>query len=66
MAYTTKQLADLEAAIAEGVLEVEYDGRKTKYRSLKDMRSLRDEMRAALGHTEKGHNRRVVQYRRGT
>jgi len=66
MAYTSKQLADLEAAIAEGALEVEYDGKKTRYRSLEHMRSIRDEIRASLGITTKGRTRRVASYKRGT
>lgn len=37
MAYTQAQLDALDAALAAGVLTVEYDGRRTTYRSQQDM-----------------------------
>ena len=38
MIYSTQQLADLRAAIAEGVLKVRFsDGRELTYRSLAEM-----------------------------
>lgn len=41
MAYTSTQLADLRAAIAEGVLTVRFsDGRQLTYRSLDEMLQL--------------------------
>jgi roadblock/LC7 domain-containing protein len=49
MAYTTQQLSDLEAAIAAGTLRVSINGRMVEYRSLADMKTLRDEIRAELG-----------------
>ena len=51
MAWTQAQLTSLEAAIALGALEVEYEDRKVKYRSLKEMRSIRDSIRKELGLT---------------
>lgn len=51
MAYTSQQLADLRAAIAEGVTKVAANGRTVEYRSLDDMRRLErimaDEVEAA-------------------
>ena len=41
MAYTQTQLDALDAAIAEGVLTVSYDGRTVTYRSLQEMKSIR-------------------------
>lgn len=38
MAFTLTQLAALENALAMGVLEVEYNGIKTKYRSIDDLK----------------------------
>lgn len=45
MAYTSTQLADLRAAIAEGVLTVRFsDGRQLTYRSLDEMLQLERKM----------------------
>lgn len=48
MAFTQAQLDALNEAIAQGVLEVEYADKKVRYRSLEEMRSIRDEMNAQL------------------
>ena len=49
MAYTSTQLADLRAAIAEGVLSVRFsDGRMLTYRSLDEMRRIEQGMAAEL------------------
>ena len=50
MAYTQADLATIEATIKTGSLKVRYsDGREVTFRSLADLRSLRDEMRRELG-----------------
>jgi hypothetical protein len=50
MAYSQSDLAAIEQAIATGALTVRYaDGRLTTFRSLADLRSIRDQMRAELG-----------------
>jgi hypothetical protein len=49
MAYTSDQLANLEAAIASGTLRVEVNGRMVQYQSVGDLLKLRDVMRAELG-----------------
>ena len=47
MAYTSTQLADLRAAIAEGVLSVRFsDGRQLTYRSLAEMLEIERQMAA--------------------
>ena len=52
MAYTLAQLADLRAAIAEGVLSVRFsDGRMLTYRSLDEMRRIEQGMAAELEPT---------------
>ena len=52
MAYTSTQLADLRAAIAEGVLQVRFsDGRMLTYRSLDEMRRIEQGMTAELEPT---------------
>lgn len=49
MAYTSTQLADLRAAIAEGILSVRFsDGRQLTYRSLDEMRRIEAVMVAKL------------------
>ena len=68
--YTTEQMAELEAAIASGVLEVTYtDGagnkKKQVYQSLKEMRSLRSEMRRALGVTSQDSSFVVGKFDKG-
>lgn len=49
MAFTTTQLTALETAIAQGALEVQYQDKKVKYHSLKEMLTLRDIIRKELG-----------------
>ena len=52
MAYTSTQLADLRAAIAEGVLSVRFsDGRQLTYRSLDEMRRIEQGMADELEST---------------
>jgi hypothetical protein len=46
--YTTQQLADLRAAIAEGVLKVSTNGRSVEYRSLAEMQQLEQVMAAEV------------------
>lgn len=50
MDWTRDDLAAINAALATGAVEVRFpDGRMVKYRSLAEMRSLRDEITEALG-----------------
>lgn len=51
MAYTQQQINDLQDALAEGVLEVESDGRRVKYRSLAEMQQLLNVLEAAVNNT---------------
>lgn len=46
--YTLQQLADLRAAMAEGVLKVSTNGRSVEYRSLAEMQQLEQSMAAEL------------------
>jgi hypothetical protein len=48
MAFTTTQLAAVEAAIASGELTVEYDGKRVTYRDMDDLRAARDLIRGEL------------------
>lgn len=51
MAFTTSQLEALEAAIASGELTVKYDGKEVTYRSITDLVSARNIVRANLQGT---------------
>lgn len=48
MAYTQTELDALRAAIAEGVLKVEYGDKKVEYRSLNEMIRIKKMMEAEL------------------
>jgi hypothetical protein len=49
--FSQAQLDALEAMIAEGVLESEYDGRRLKYRSMAELIRARDIVRNSLVST---------------
>ena len=57
--YTIEQLTALEKAIAEGVKRVKYQDKEVEYRSLEEMFTLANTMRAAL-YPETGGARRTV------
>ena len=46
--YTQAQLDALDAAMAEGVLTIEYDGRRLTYRSLAEMSAMRGRIYRSL------------------
>ena len=46
------QLEAIEKAIASGVTEFTFDGQTTKYRSLNEMRQIRDELKVATGQSK--------------
>ncbi len=48
MAFSVAQLTAIETAIGTGELTVEYEGKKVTYRSMADLRSARDMIRAEL------------------
>ncbi len=60
MAWTLEQLTSLEQAIAEGTLEVEYEDKRVKYRSLEDMKRIRAMMRQELGLNSNPNGRRTL------
>ena len=47
--FTEAGLAAIEEAIADGILEVRYDDKWVKYRSLDEMLRIRDLIRSRLG-----------------
>jgi hypothetical protein len=48
MAYTQAQLDALKKAYASGALEVEYNGRRVRYRSLNEMAQIIEAIEAAI------------------
>jgi hypothetical protein len=48
MAFTATQLQALESAIATGQLSVEYDGIKTEYRSIGELKAAYEFVKAKL------------------
>lgn len=48
MSFTVTQLNALEAAIASGVLEVEYNGKRTRYQNMTALLQARNLVRASL------------------
>lgn len=48
MSYSAKQLEELEQVIAGGVSSAAEQDRRVNYRTLEELRSLRDEMRRHL------------------
>lgn len=48
MAFTVAQLTAIEEAIASGALEVTYEGKTVKYRSMDDLTKARATIRADL------------------
>ncbi len=57
-------LAAIEAAISSGVTSASYDGKSTSFRSLSEMRSIRDEIRRQLGLPTRSR-RTVATFRSG-
>lgn len=48
MAFTSADLDALDAAITNEALEVEYDGRRTKFRSMSELLAARAHVKAEL------------------
>lgn len=65
MAWTSDDLANIEAAIATGALTVKYEDKLTTFRSLAELERIRDMMRAALdaATTGQGTRTRAVFYK---
>lgn len=65
MAFTQQQLDKLEDAIAQGVLEVQYQDKKVTYRSLDEMMRVRDRIRESLGKASTKSNRTYFKTSKG-
>jgi hypothetical protein len=65
MAYTQQQLADLRAAMAEGVLRIrDIDGQEVQYRSYEDMKRIEAAMVAELETSQPRIKRTVYSFSR--
>jgi hypothetical protein len=58
------RLEAIETAIFSGVTRVSYDGKSTEFRSLAEMRSVRDDIRRQLGEPVRAR-RTVASYNGG-
>ena len=66
MGWTQAEYDALKKAVATGASEVEFhDGRKVKFRTLKQMRSLLAEIGAELGAQARKPNRTKASFNRG-
>lgn len=65
MAYTTEDLEQLEAALATGAKEVEYNDRKTTFRSIKELKEAIQVVKRSLGLVNSG-GRLLCQSSKGT
>ena len=62
--FTTDALKRLEEAISRGVLSVQYEDRRTTYRTLEEMMRIRSLMRTELGieDAKPRERRRLARY----
>ncbi len=58
--YTHEQLAALREAIASGERVVQFNGRRIEYRSLDEMRQIKDMMECALNPLQRRRRHRAV------
>lgn len=52
--WTVEDLAAIEVAIAQGALEVEYNDRTVRYRSIRELKEARELILRSLGKTKRG------------
>ncbi len=65
MAYVLADLEKLEAAVASGALEVEYNDRKVRYRSMEDLKEAIQIVKRGLGLVKRG-GRVLCKAKKGT
>lgn len=63
--WTSEDLAEIEKAIAKGVLKVKYTDKEVTYRSLDEMMAIRAEIRKCLGLCGRG-GRLFAKFSRGS
>jgi hypothetical protein len=62
--FSEAGLTAIEEAIAGGYLEVEYDNKKIRYRTLDQLLQVRNLIRSRLGKVEPGGGRVLMKYQR--
>ena len=62
--FTEAGLAAIEEAIAGGYLEVEYDNKRIRYRTLDELLRVRNLIRQKLGKASAAGGRVVMKYKR--
>lgn len=65
MAWTQADLDALEAVIAQGALEVQFQDRRVRYQSRADLMMARDTIKKALGQTSKDGKRKYFTHSKG-
>jgi len=65
LAYVLADLEKLEAAVASGALEVEYNDRKVRYRSMKDLKEAIQIVKRGLGLVKRS-GRLLCEAKKGT
>jgi hypothetical protein len=65
-AFTQAMLDALELAIAQGAKRVKYSDKEVEYMSLKEMLTVRDIMRKALGLVSSTNQRIYLEHDKGT
>lgn len=67
MSYTTDDLTAIETAIKSGTSRVKYADREVQYRSLEELRGIRDLIRSELGliGDNAGRTRRYFEHSKG-
>lgn len=65
MAFTIQEYEKLCESIAIGATKVKYSDKEIEYRSLSDMRSLKNEMEAELFPSQNRQKRKYAEYVRG-
>ena len=63
MAFTTADLERIDRAIAKGELEVEYQDRKVRYRSIPELIAARTEVIKGIGDANPAPRSRIVRLR---
>jgi len=65
MAWTARDLDDLEKAYKQGILTVKYTDKQITYRSQDEMKKLIDQAKNELGVKKAGPYRQVGQFSKG-
>lgn len=65
MAWTSTDLATIEAAIAQGTLRISFSDRTIEYRSISELLKARDAIKAAISGSSSGTMCTFAQFSKG-